>query len=147
MKQQLQQNQLINSSNLIFKIPITFWFLVFCCLSTIQLFDLMFVLKHFHALVNYYLQFKKMFQFVNTICEQCVWSKEIEKNLLNFKETISSEFKNDLMLLLYIKFELSLMFGKLSLFRLFHHFAFCKKIWDPNISCCIMCSRVLLVVC
>ena len=79
MKQQEQQNRLINSSNLTFKIPIIFWFLVFHCLSTIQLFDLMFVSKHFHTLVNYNLKFKKMFHFVNTIREQSVWSKEIEK--------------------------------------------------------------------
>ena len=142
MKQQEQQNRLINSSNLTFKIPIIFWFLVFHCLSTIQLFDLMFVSKHFHTLVNYHLKFKKMFQYVNTICEQSVCSKEIEKNLANFKEAISSEFKNDLMLFLYIKFEISLMFVKLSLFCLFHHFAFCKKICDPNISFCPMCSRI-----
>ena len=115
---------------------------MFRCLSTIQLFDLMFVPKHFHTLVNYDLKFKKMFQFVNKICEQSVWSKEIEKNLVTFKEAISSEFKNDLLLLLYVKFEISSIFHKLYLFRLFHHFAFRKKICDPNISCCLMCSRI-----
>ena len=61
---------------------------MFRCLLTFQLFHLMFVSKHFHTLVNYDLKFKKMFQFVNTICEQSVWSKEIEKNLVNFKEAI-----------------------------------------------------------
>ena len=96
-------------------LPITFWSLLFCCLSIFELCDLKLVAKRFRELVIYDIKFKRIFELTESMCEEVLWNKKIKENLLNFKQSVDAEFKDDLMLQLYIKHKVSSIFDKLNL--------------------------------
>ena len=116
--------------------------MAFLHLSLLDLFELKFVSKRFNELVNYDINFKRIFELTNIMCKQVLWHAKIQKYLSDFKQIISPEFKDDLMLQLYIKHKVSSILNKLSLYQVFSHFAFCKRTCDSDNQFCRMCSRV-----
>ena len=92
--------------------------------------------------MNYDFEFKRIFDLSNSMCEEVSWNKKIKENLSNFKQIISLEFKDDLMLQLYIKYNVSSIFNKVHLYKIFCHFVYCKRSFDSDIEFCRMCSRI-----
>ena len=74
--------------------------------------------------------------------------EQIEENLSNFKQVIGAEFKDDLMLQMYIKHKVSSIFNKVNLCQIFSHFIFWKRSCDSVKEVVIqilshrMCSQV-----
>ena len=73
------------------------------CLSIFELCDLKLILRVFEELLNYSIKFKRIIDLTNDICDEILWRKKIQENLFEFKGCVSAEFKDDLMLQLYVK--------------------------------------------
>ena len=115
---------------------------MFHFLLLLELFELKLVSKAFNELVNYDINFKRIFELTNSMCNEVFWSEKIQKNLSDLKEIIDSEFKDDPMLQLYIKYKVSSIFNKVSLYPIFCHFAFCKRSCVSDTVFCRIYSRV-----
>ena len=77
------KKQLVNSKFLISDLPITFWFLVFDHLPFFQLFELKFVSKRFHEIVNSDVNFKRILKLTNSMRKQVLWSDKTRLLILN----------------------------------------------------------------
>ena len=108
---------------------------MFRYLSLTELFELKLVSKRFHELVNSDFNFNKKSELADSICKQGQWSEIIQENLSYFKQTVSSEFEDNPMIQLYIKYNYSI-FNGMSLYHIFCHFAFCKRSCDSGIEFC-----------
>ena len=58
----------VQSKFLFLNLPITCWFLMFCHLLLLDLFESKFVSKQFNELVNYDINFKRIFELTNSMC-------------------------------------------------------------------------------
>ena len=87
-----------------------FWLLVFRYLSLTELFELKFVSKRFHELVNSNFNFEKISELAGSLFKQGQWSKIIQENFSYFKQIASSEFKDDPTLQLYLKYKVFFYF-------------------------------------
>ena len=76
------------------------------------------------------------------MCDEILWRKKIQENLLEFKHCFSSEFKDHPMFQLYVKYRLSSIFDKIHLCQIFSHFAYCKRLCDSENEFCRTCSRI-----
>ena len=123
-------------NNLLLNLLLTFWILVMQCLMLLELSDLKMVSKMFNELVKHTVRFEKILRLMNSICDEFLWRKIFKENLFLFKNYVSSEFKNDQMLQLYIKCMISSFFSKFLLYRIFSHFSFCKRTFDKDIVFC-----------
>ena len=108
----------------------------------LDLFELKFVSKRFHELVNSDISFRKILELTDSMSKQVLWRNKIQKNLSDFKQALGLKFNDDPMLQLYLKHKVSSIFDRLSLHQLFCHFAFSKRCCDQDTVFCQMCSCV-----
>ena len=76
------------------------------------------------------------------MCDEILWRKKIQENLLEFKHCFSSEFKDHPMFQLYVKYRLSSIFDKIHLCQIFSHISYCKRLCDSENEFCRTSSRI-----
>ena len=59
---------------------------MFRFLSLLELFELKLVSKAFNELVNYDINFKRIFELTNSMCNEVLWSEKIQKNFSDLKK-------------------------------------------------------------
>ena len=101
-------------------------------LPFLDLFELKFVSKRFHELVNSDISFRRILELTDSMCKQVLWSDKIQKTLSDFKEMLVLKFNDELMLQLYLKHKVSSIFDRFSLCQIFCHFVFCKRCCDQD---------------
>ena len=66
--------------------PLTFWSLVFHCLSIFEMCYLKLVSRAFEELVNYNIKFKRIIDLTNDMCDEILWRKKVK--VLEFKQSV-----------------------------------------------------------
>ena len=104
--------------------------------------NLRLVSRGLEQIVNYSIKFKRVADLTNDMCDEILWRKKIQKNLLKFKQSVSAEFRDDPKLQLFVKYRLSSIFDRVHLCQIFGPFAYCKRICDSEKTFCRMCSSI-----
>ena len=78
----------------------------------LDLFELKFVSKRFHELVNSDISFRKILELTDSMSKQILWRNKIQKNLSDFKQALGLKFNDDPMLQLYLKHKVPSIFDR-----------------------------------